>query len=403
MPVTPSTRRLLDTFQQGVQSFLRPQRPSGINHHELLIGAGPYQDQDDALPGWATAHANTGLTQELARRFPLEILHLPKAGRVDAQAITVHGWTLGETVSLISSLRKSPAVLEQQVLFWAVDKSHYEEQDADRQARHANGTGGLPCVYSVVSHDDHVMSWSEGPLSAWTERPPDTLTDAGQVVFEAQARPAQVSSDSTRNVLVIETPRTPYAPGPWLCIDTSVGDPLTTARNFLNDLRDQRTRAVDPTLPTTLGDLLAVDREVNLRRLAGVCRYARDYAQVVIVYTGMTTITERTGWFWQTTRREVPSYVPFILEDGVLWQPTSVHDGPPRYLDHSASTEGLRVYMVTAKESFLVQEVSSPLYLVDARVWDIRSLIGYGERGRAQLDSLKVQRMSTEEVARAQH
>ena len=404
MPVTPTYRRPLDTLTQSVQSFFRPQlRSSGTEHLDLLVGARPFDDQYDDLPAWATAHASTGLTRELAQRFPLETLDLPRTGRADDQAITVHGWTLGEGVSFIPSLRKSHELLEQRVLFWAVDKSHHEEDPADRQARHVNGTGGLPCVYSVVRHDDQMMHWTEGPLSAWTERPPDTLTDAGRMVFEAQPRPTQVSGDSTRNVLVIETPRTPYAPGPWLCIDASVGDPLSTAKKFLDDLREKRARTVDPSIPTTLGDILAVDRDVNLMRLADVCRYARDYAQVVIAYTGMITITEHTGWFRQTVQREVPSYMPFILEDGVLWKPKSAHDGPPRYLDHFQSTEGLRVYMVTANEAFSVQEVSSPLYLVDARAWTIRSLIGYEERGCALLDTLGVRRMTAEEVARAEH
>ena len=404
MPVTPSSKRPLDALTQSVQSFFRPQsRPSGIDHLDLLIGAPPFQDEYDDLPAWAAAHASAGLTRELAGRFPLEALHLPKTGRADDQAITVHGWTLGESVSFIPSLRESHGILEQRELFWAVDKSHHEQDAADRQARHANGTGSLPCVYSVLRHDDQLMHWSEWPLSTWTQRPPETLTEAGRIVFEAQARPTQVSSDSTRNVLVIETPRTPYAPGPWLCIDASVGDLLATATKFLTDLETQRARVVLPSVPTTLGEILAADSDVNLKRLAGVCRHARDYDQVVIAYTGMTTITERTGWFWQTTEREVPSYVPFILEDGVLWKPTSAHDGPPRYLDHSVRTEGYRVYTVTAKESSFVEEVSSPLYLVEAHAWNIRALIGYDQRGCAELDALKVQRMSTEDVARAEH
>jgi hypothetical protein len=404
MPVTPTYRRPLDTLTQSVQSFFRPQlRPSGTEHLDLLVGARPFDDQYDDLPAWAAAHASTGLTRELAERFPLETLDLPKTGRADDQAITVHGWTLGESVSFVPSLRKSHRILEQRVLFWAVDKSHHEEDPADRQARHANGTGGLPCVYAVMRHDDQLSSWIEGPLSAWTERPPDTLTDAGRVVFEAQARPTQVSGDSTRNVLVIETPRMPYAPGPWLCIDASAGDPLSTAKKFLDDLRDQRARAGVPSVPTTLGDILSADSDVTLRRLANLCRNARDYAQVVIAYTGMITITERTGWFWQTTVREVPSYVPFILEDGILWQPTSLHDRPPRYLNHSASTEDLSVYTVTAKKLYFVHEVSSPLYVVEARAQHIQSIIGYDRRRSEQLDRLNIQRMSTEEAACAEH
>ena len=405
MPVTPIYKRPLDTLTQSVQSFFRPQlRPSGTEHLDLLVGARPFDDQYDDLPAWAIAHTNTGLTRELAQRFPLETLDLPRMGRADDQAITVHGWTLGESVSFIPTLRKAHELLEQRVLFWAVDKSHHEEDPADRQARHANGTGGLPCVYSVVRHDDQLSRWTEGPLSAWTKRPPDTLTDAGRMVFDAQARPTQVSGDSTRNVLVIETPRTPYAPGPWLCIDANAGDPLITAKKFLGDLRDKRARAVLPPVPRTLGDILAVDREVNLMRLADMCRHARDNEQVVIAYTGMTTITERTGWFWQTTQREVPSYVPFILEDDVLWQPISAYDGPARCLDHSKLKAGRRVYRISAREpTFLVQEVSSPLYLVEARVWTIRALIDVEQQGRAELDALELLLLPRAEVARAQH
>ncbi|WP_407541923.1 hypothetical protein Q0M94_20805 (plasmid) [Deinococcus radiomollis] len=403
MPVTSDSRGPLDTLKQSVQSFFRPHSRAESDHFDLLAGGCSFDDQCGDLPDWAVAHASTGLTRELAQRFPLETLVLLRAGRADDQAITVHGWTLGESVSFIPSLRKSHELLEQRVLFWAVDKSHHEERDADRQARHANGTGGLPCVYSVVRHDDQMMHWSEGPLSAWTERPPETLTDAGRIVFEAQARPTQVSSHSTRNALVIEAPRTPYAPGPWLCIDASVGDPLSTAKKFLDDLRDKRARAVLPPVPTTLGDILSADSEVNLRRLADVCRNARDYAQVVFAYTGMTTIAERTGWFWQTVQREVPSYVPFILEDGILWQPTSVRDGPPRYLNHSGSMEDLSVCAVTAKKSYFLQEVSSPLYRVEARAWSIRASIGYDRRRSEQLDALTLRRMSTEEVAGAEH
>jgi hypothetical protein len=404
MPVTPTYRRPLDMLTQSVKVFFRPDlRPSGTEHLDLLTGARPFDDQYGDLPAWAAAHASTGLTRELAQRFPLETLVLPRTGRADDQAITVHGWTLGESVSFVPSLRKSHRILEQRVLFWAVDKSHHEEQDADRQARHATGTGGLPCVYSVVRHDDQLSSWIEGPLSAWTERPPDTLTDAGRIVFEPQARPMQVSGDSTRNVLVIETLRTPYAPGPWLCIDASVGDPLTTAKKFLGDLREKCARTVVPPVPVTLGEILAVDSDVTLRKLADLCRNARDYAQVVIAYTGMITITERTGWFWQTVQREVPSYVPFILEDGILWQPTSVRDGPPRYLNHSGSMEDLSVCAVTAKKSYFVHEVSSPLYRVEARAWSIRALIGYDRRRSEQLDALTLRRMTTEEVARVQH